>query len=613
MEFISVIMVAAMAAAIAIFFHRNFEDIIPIIVLGNILWLYVFYCLDYLIIGYYTIVFGSVASIFFVIYSWFQDRNSLIEAIFRPGILVWLLVLGIIYFITMENKVVLWDELRLWGAYPKILYFTDKLQLTANSMLYEEMRCYMPGISLWAYFVIKPMPVFRESALFFAYGVYSASMLVSMCTKLNWRQWKKIPLFIVAILVAPTFCYNSGFDYANFYYSLFVDPIIGITLAYFLYSVFIYDNERLFTIAEIFSACALTILKSSGIAIAIIAIIGCFFIQKNRIGIRKALKNNLIALVISLGFGSVWQYLCTQCAAKNPVSFTIQNSINFSFVKTFAKELACRPIIRWIYTDRIQLNHSFLITFIFLGIVAALMVRVIEKEYRKKFCTVYSILLIEIIVFIIGLYITCSGGFGNSTPSFPRYTCTVLSAQVIFTIMVLLNNFASPESPYQRMQILLLIVVTFLFFPFREPIEYDRGKEIVKEADNQAKDLITKLENDSDEEIKNVFLVCEGRGGEVVLFHHRIYFSTIGSICRIKNHATMTEIAEKDGEERKIENSKQKFRDFLKTEDCQYIYIDSISRQLVEQYQELFDEEITPSSLWRIIDVADAKNFALIK
>ena len=615
MELISIVMLMMMTTAGAVRLKKRFEEIIPLVVLGIIVWLYVFYCFDLLLIGYCAIVLWCVVCIVWVCYSWMKDKNTVKQAIAQPGTVVWLLVISMIYLITINNKVVLWDELRLWGAYPKILYHTDKLQVTNASMLYDEMRCYMPGISLWTYYVIKPMWMFKESALFFAYGTYSASLLVSVCSRLRWDEWKKIPLFTVVVFLVPTFCYNSGFDYANFYYSLFVDPIIGITLAYFLYKVFDSgEDDKLFMGFFILSTCVLTILKSSGIAMSVIAIIGCFFVQKKSIGTRNALKGMFIAMVINLGCWGVWQAICTQYVAKNPVSFGLQQSINFPFFKTFVKELVDRPVIRWIHTSDIQVGHSFLIIFVIFLIAGVIITMTIEKTKQMKFCYVYSVLLVEILVFIIGLYITCTSGFNYSTPSFPRYTCTVLSSQVIFVAMVLLNLSIKNvnKNRYQRVYVLMILAL-FLVFPIRNPIEYNRGKEIIKDADKQADDLIMKLENSGVEETENVFLVCEGRGGEVVLYHHRIYFSTIGTVCRIKNHATMTEIAEKDASSNIYENKREAFNDFLSKEMCDYIYIDSVSVPLVEQYQEEFSDDIIPSSLWKIVDYSNYKKFVLLE
>lgn len=41
--------------------------------------------------------------------------------IFTPGFVVFLLGFIILYVLTLDNKVLLWDELRLCGAYPKLL------------------------------------------------------------------------------------------------------------------------------------------------------------------------------------------------------------------------------------------------------------------------------------------------------------------------------------------------------------------------------------------------------------------------------------------------------------------------------------------------------------
>ena len=81
------------------------------------------------------------------------QRKEILKNLFTPGLLIYSLCFILIYFITRNNDVLLWDELRLWGAYPKILFYDGSLQLDGDAQLINIMRSYNPGMPLFLFYV----------------------------------------------------------------------------------------------------------------------------------------------------------------------------------------------------------------------------------------------------------------------------------------------------------------------------------------------------------------------------------------------------------------------------------------------------------------------------
>lgn len=181
-------------------------------------------------------------------------------------------------------------ELRLWGAYPKILYYSDTLQLGANSQVMDIMQSYNPGMPLFQYFFLKTAGIFKESYLYLAYSLLGLSLLLPITKKLTWKKLAIVPIIIFCLIFIPLICANSYHDSMIYYLTLFIEPILGITFGVALY----FTTQNILSkksdyLLFLLTLGTLTLLKDTGILFASTAYISFFL---NEMLIHKEYKKN---------------------------------------------------------------------------------------------------------------------------------------------------------------------------------------------------------------------------------------------------------------------------------------------------------------------------------
>jgi len=219
--------------------NKKYEEIVPITALGIILVLFIFYLFNILKIGLYIIYIITliIYIIFFIniIKKDKEERDKLLKYLFTPGFIIYISLFIIIFIITNNKEILLWDELRLWGAYPKILYYSSEIQLGSNVQLMDIMQSYTPGMPLFQYFFLKSIGIFKESHLILSYSILAISLLIPITKKITWKKWYLIPIIIIILILLPTIFYNSSHDGLEYYKTLFIEPIISITFAYSIF------------------------------------------------------------------------------------------------------------------------------------------------------------------------------------------------------------------------------------------------------------------------------------------------------------------------------------------------------------------------------------------
>ena len=167
------------AFVMAAIFKKKFEESIATVQLGIIVLLYFFYVLDFLAIGFWIIcLLFTLTTVYAAIKIIKSHRlNNALRLVFRPSAVIYVLLLSLVYLTVRGNTVKLIDELHLWAALPKILFYHGgKLQLKESMLLgYQH---YIPGVSLYLYFLERINVVFSEPLLYFGYAhVYSTNLL----------------------------------------------------------------------------------------------------------------------------------------------------------------------------------------------------------------------------------------------------------------------------------------------------------------------------------------------------------------------------------------------------------------------------------------------------
>ncbi|MGM9604184.1 MAG: hypothetical protein ACI3XG_03890, partial [Faecousia sp.] len=137
----------------------------PVCFCGAVGWLYVFYCFGLIRLGLILLCAGMLC-LFLAGWRKTGSFRKLCLRFFTPGTVLYLCfcLISLVFF--SRNLVSRHDELRLWGAVPKAIHATGKLQLGSGSPIFSTMQSYPPALPLLGYFFTAFSEAFSEGALF---------------------------------------------------------------------------------------------------------------------------------------------------------------------------------------------------------------------------------------------------------------------------------------------------------------------------------------------------------------------------------------------------------------------------------------------------------------
>lgn len=528
-------------------FGEKFERILPITTGFIVVWLYVFYILNILNVGWILLIVITICIYIFSIYKYLkkpkEERKRILKNFLTPSFIVYLILIIIIFFITKETKVLLWDELRLWGAYPKILFFDGSLQIGANKLLLTTMQSYEPGMPLFQYSVLKVFGEFHENYLVFAYSLLAISALLPICKKITWKSWPLIIVYVYIILIVPLTFANSQHDALLYYKSLYIDPMIGIYFGYTLYlsSKKIY-TDKVTLINFILSLLVLTLLKDTGILFAaisgIVAVVNEIFINKD---LRKKYKKVdfkylillLLPLILVVGIFCSWkaiqkvynlENLYVSKTSKVDVKnfFTNPTDLQKSIMSDFNKAINEDVIVKS-GTDELNKYLTYKNIIIVMIIIFATIL-IILKDKRKKYGGSILGFLIGNAIFLCGLLILYVLSLKVVT-CFPRYISTVLLAGVILILYICNDEIKNRRIMYLT-EVLICIVI--VFFPINNGNQEDLYlKGIEAETMKYSKKIESVLKKEEDAKIVLVFNDNIRENLTYTIYEHQIYFDLI--------------------------------------------------------------------------------------
>lgn len=279
MSSVLIMLIASLLAAFALgaICNRKIEECIPVIMLGTVVCLYVFYCLNLLAVGrilvyvLYALLIVLAALIMtgrltlrqssepgvnrradYRITDIMSARDVLFSRLLTPGVvlLIGISILFLIYASRLNPSV--WDELRLWAAMPKALHYSEALQVGQGSLLYSTMQSYPPGMALLVYYFTALPGSFSYSSIFAVYWIFMAALVLPALKHLSWKQWYVIPIVFFLLIVIPVLLTVNGRDASgdwNFFFaSLYIDPMLGCLLGYAFYQAIKDPAESVFSL-----------------------------------------------------------------------------------------------------------------------------------------------------------------------------------------------------------------------------------------------------------------------------------------------------------------------------------------------------------------------------
>lgn len=571
-------------------FDKKFQNTIPVTTCFIVVYLYLFYIFNLLNAGIITLCIFIVFLYGFFIYKFLvsKDKSSILNNIFTPGFLVFTICFILIYFITKDSLIYLWDELRLWGAYPKLLYFDSNIQLGIYSKLLNSMQSYEPGMPLFQVFLSKLLFRFKESDLFFSYCIFVLSLLCPMTNKLTWKKWYFIPIMVVLFLFLPLAFSNSQFDHLTYYKTLFIEPILAISFAYCMFLSFDKNKDLINFICFIISVSCLTLMKDTGILFAFFASLSYFI---NSYSLKKKNKKvniksnliNVIPFVISFVIFISWKLV--QQIFKNVNMYSDGAYLKFDIVKRVIKEI-CKSLIHTnVSTSSISFFNKFLIfpiLFILIIILFVFFIRLHDKKSQKEYKVVFFSYLGVSFVYVIGTFILYIVSL-HGVYSYERYLSVIFESGFFILFYFIFNEYFDDKIKLKFIGLILFILIFIV--PFKLPVNISDGL-----LNNSSESLIysdklsDKLNDYSKNDYALIFSEESSAGFSYVIYQHHVYFDLIDEGYGFDDHFYFL-------------NDK----DFLKEINSkQYIYLMILDDRDKISFSDYFNTAVNESTLYKV-------------
>ena len=595
--------------------RKRAEQSLPITCMAVIAILYIFYIFDKLQIGFIIIIFMAIACYLLSFIKLYEARRKreLLVAIIRdiatPPMVMFAILCIIAFFYLRFNNVNLWDELRLWGAYPKILFYTGKLQLGDGAMLYGQMQSYPPGLALFAYLVSKSANRFYEWHIFYAYAVFYFSLFMPCLRNLKWKKsWQIVPIIVIVYLLPLTF-YNSNYDNGNFYKSLFIDPILGLLAAYLIYLVFDKCHLSIEKIVQFaLGLFVIILLKDTGIMFAIIALLGMTISATKEKQIKRKTLKTLTILIISILVPYLsWQCLLKSFGIHNHIEIQIGNMANsVNALKQFINNIGARTVLisNFYELDPYYTALSFIIITYVVLIVIIICSR--RKDRPSRIISTLALFLSNLI-FIMGLFILFINGFQGQFDSYQRYVGTILLENIATIVFILISVLEDQEDRRVKALTMCLVSISFLIFPFRAQQAYDGMWN--NEASYHAKiisNAIYRQQNIRMGITTRVEIIINGDIAQNAGLHHKIYYNLISDNIFVKNFYTETNIVLPDNATPdEITTAIEKWRGYIIYNKVNYVYIVHNNDIFNRQFKNIFKDGQIQAGLLYAIDTSN--------
>lgn len=586
---IAMLLICGCSVLLAGALKKHAEDIIPMVLSLIVLLLLPFYCLDMLAVGKF-VTYGVMLAVIVgsVVCLWHQSRSvggGFLKGMITPGVCVYLALCLFFLVYLKDQQVGLWDELRLWGAVPKALHYTERLQVGDNTEIYGIMQSYPPGMQLLTYFLTSFSADFAENHIFVAYAVLVSAMFLPALKKLAWKQWYLFVPFGFLMAYLPCVFTSSGGDNGWFYDSLFIDPVLGIAVGYVFYLASDDPFSSRFKAVRLSVALALAVmLKDSAIMFAVIAA-ACavvIFAAKHKASMNKAFWARVLLAAVCIVYPYLaWKMTLTHSGVVNHLGFHGVWLSKDSIVSLFREIMGTVLLIINPFP-----NNTLYLSLLGYQLLMCILHYGLNKKYRFTDRTVTVVSLTGMVLSEVAFSVGYLMIFVNGLFSYQRYYSTIVS---MFGTYVFLH-FASavidvkwdvPVGMWKKwsrrvcMAGLSLIVLLMAGYQFRiwKSFKFDGG--VYEKAQAHAQCLTETVSADENGPEKVYLLLSE----DISLLHHRIYFELIGTGIRVGNFCDDVNITQQSGyspDAAGIELAAKQWCERLLNENYEYIHLVSV-------------------------------------
>ena len=475
-------------------FKKKTNQTIPLSILLIMVILYLFGLIKELKLGIICIglIYGILA-IYSIIRSFIKHTHKeLIKNVFTKGFIVFTIIFVVFAITTFHKTFTVWDEYTYWSVASKNMYYLNDFPTNSSSTVN---LIYPPNPTLLQYFFTKIIGVYSQGIELFAVQILGFSLLLPI-----FEFTKKKRTIALLSCICILFCIPAIFVESYFYITIYVDTLMGLIIGYTLLSYFQSNKDMFAKINVLISLFVLTLIKPTGVFLAIITlgVMGLEYLIrtlkekkkiKNIIFSKEILFFIILMIGIVLAFSS-WKlferkemqgrekfndFSNTQRYEGNPITYLFNSFFNsfLGYEKNGQDTISNMNLYYDVFdkpyysTKPFEMSAGTWIIIFGLGSIGIYKF-IIEKEKRKDFARQVLCIFVGLAVYILVLqvaYITAfaaNEGVGHS--SLQRYLGTYLVVILYYLSITGIQSLNKNEI-YERCKYLILTGIILVFTP----------------------------------------------------------------------------------------------------------------------------------------------------
>ncbi len=453
----SIFILILLAADLSLLLKRNIAVTLPVSCFLIILGMYLFSLVNLLGAAVWGV--GLLVVSFTCLTGWKtlgsqgQARALLLEYVWTPAFIVFLVFTVLLFFLSYDVHVFQWDEYSHWSTTVKDMYFTDRLSIYKDVST-TGFVSYPPAMALWQYFFVKLCGRWTDGIIIFAYNLYLLMMMMPVVGKLKWKHWPLVLVFFLLMYVMPYWFYTPYEGSA--WRCVYIDRAISFTFTYLMVSYF--TSNQIDPLSLGLGMFVLPLLKSIGLAFCAFAAFAIVmdFMAVNKENRKRNLFLVLCCLVVCIagyyswkmrlwfaGTGGVWNTSRLTLKSVVKLFLGMEEEWKYHVAKSF-----------WLYLFNNGLQHfhgSIIITiagFPAFWALALLFGMVISKKERllKRNLFLAGVFAVEFVLYEFSILLT------------QLYLLSQTEAAVLSGLMRYSSNFALGASCFIMIYLFSIVV-----------------------------------------------------------------------------------------------------------------------------------------------------------
>lgn len=257
---------ALLTIPVMLFAKRRFEECLPVVAIAAMEFLFLGGVFGALRFSVYALAGLALLLCIFAVCRLRRvesERAVFFENALTPGFFLFLAVTVIMPILCGKLQLYSWDEFSHWGLAAKDMFLSNAMPYRSGS--HVTMRSIPPFVTLFQYFFLRLGGSYSEPVIYAAQNLLCVILLLPMARRIERRNWQGIvPL---ALLIS---CLPLVF-FPNYWFSAYVDTLLGLALAYSIGSYFADEQKGIFALISASLGISLLIMmKNLGLEYAVI-------------------------------------------------------------------------------------------------------------------------------------------------------------------------------------------------------------------------------------------------------------------------------------------------------------------------------------------------------